>query len=72
MKLKIYLFTVMVATFMSSCNPEKEGLPQLQLYDLSNDIGETNNVYQEHPEVVEKLLNLLKKYKNEERSVPLK
>lgn len=51
---------------------EKEGLPPIQLYDLSTDIGETNNVYTEHPDVVDELKNLLEKYKAEERSVPSK
>jgi arylsulfatase A len=45
-------------------------LPQLQLYDLSNDIGEKNNVYDKYPDVVNQLSKLLEKYKNEDRSIP--
>lgn len=40
------------------------------LYDLDKDIGETQNVADQHPEIVEKLLNLLEKYISEGRSTP--
>ncbi len=39
----------------------KEGQPEGQLYNIELDPGETNNVYQEHPEVVEELKKLLDK-----------
>ena len=32
-----------------------------QLYDLAEDIGETNNLYAEHPEMVEKMTSLLER-----------
>jgi len=46
------------------------GLPLFQLYDLDNDIQEKNNVMDQHPEVVEKLTALMKKYVEEGRSTP--
>jgi arylsulfatase A-like enzyme len=47
------------------------GLPGVQLYDLSLDIGEQNNIHEKFPEVVEELTLLLQKYKDEGRSTPL-
>ena len=47
----------------------KQGLPALQLYDLSTDIKEQNNVQAEHPEVVKELTELLERYQKEGRSV---
>ncbi len=44
-------------------------LPQVQLYDLERDIGETTNVWAAHPRVVERLTSLLEQYKAEGRSV---
>jgi len=38
----------------SKMNPEPGG-PQGQLYNLDEDLGETNNLYMEHPEIVERL-----------------
>lgn len=34
-------------------------LPPIQLYDLESDIGETTNLWEEHPDVVEELRGLL-------------
>jgi len=45
-------------------------LPKIQLYDLENDIGETKNVYDQHPEVVGNLTKLLQKYQEEGHSRP--
>ncbi len=47
-----------------------EGLPPIQLYDLSADIGERRNVYDEHPEVVAELQALLTRYVENGRSTP--
>jgi len=47
-----------------------KGLPDTQLYDLSNDIAERTNLAAEHPEVVTRLTTLLEKYVNEGRSTP--
>ncbi len=47
---------------------KKLGLPPVQLYDLSKDIGEKANVYSEHPEVVERMMELLEKYKRQGHS----
>ena len=48
----------------------KDGLPAVQLYDMSQDIGEQRNLQAERPDVVQKLTNLLKKYVAEGRSTP--
>ena len=42
----------------------------MQLYNLSSDIGEKNNVQAEHPEIVARLRSLLEKYVSEGRSTP--
>ncbi|MBE0534310.1 MAG: arylsulfatase [Phycisphaerae bacterium] len=47
---------------------KKQNLPPVQLYDLSKDIGEKENVYAEHPDVVERLTSLLEKYKQQGHS----
>jgi arylsulfatase A len=41
-----------------------------ELYNLKQDPAERKNLYGEHPEIVEKLKNLLEKYKLEGRSAP--
>jgi len=41
-------------------SPEIEKLPRFQLYNLSEDIGEQNNVIEEHPDIVEQYRNELK------------
>ncbi|QGJ70227.1 Choline-sulfatase [Planctomycetales bacterium 10988] len=49
--------------------PEKDG-PQGQLYHLATDLSETKNLYMEHPEIVKKLEAILKRYQEQEDSVP--
>jgi len=44
------------------------GLPSIQLYDMSKDIGEQINLQAQHPEVVARLTRLLEKYVAEGRS----
>lgn len=44
------------------------GGPQGQLYDLEADPGETNNLYLERPEVVDRLESLMQKLRDEGRS----
>jgi len=44
-------------------------VPQVQLYNLANDVGETKNLQAEHPEVVARLATLLARYQSEGRSV---
>lgn len=46
------------------------GLPKVQLYDLSKDIGEQVNLQAQYPEVVHRLTNLLEDYVANGRSVP--
>jgi arylsulfatase A-like enzyme len=48
--------------------PAAKDLPAVQLYDLSQDIGETRNVHAAHPEVVARLTGLLEKYVADGRS----
>lgn len=49
---------------------DTSNLPQLQLYNLTSDIGEQNNVVADHPDLVDKLSKLMKKYIDEGRSTP--
>lgn len=54
-------------------NKDKEviaGLPEVQLYNLQNDPGETNNLQASNPDKVESLKNLLTRYIQEGRSTP--
>ena len=46
------------------------GSPPVQLYDLSDDIGERRNVQADHPEIVARLTALLEKYVADGRSTP--
>lgn len=46
------------------------GLPMVQLYDLSNDISEQENLQTQYPEVVHRLTNLLEDYVANGRSTP--
>ncbi len=47
-----------------------QGLPNVQLYDLSTDIAETKNVQADHPEIVTRLTKLLEQYVVNGRSTP--
>lgn len=47
---------------------EAQTLPPIQLYDLSTDMAETENLYAQHPEVVKELTDLLTKHVKEGRS----
>jgi arylsulfatase A len=49
---------------------EPEGTPPVQLYDLSRDIGETENVQHLYPHIVERLTELLSTYVRNGRSTP--
>ena len=51
-------------------SPAAQQLPEVQLYDLSRDLSETNNVQSLHPDVVAQLTQLLEKYVAEGRSTP--
>ena len=48
----------------------KAGLPPLQLYDMTADVGERVNRQAEHPEIVARLMRLLEKYVADGRSTP--
>jgi len=43
-------------------------LPPGQLYNISTDPGEKNNLYTNHPEIVERLTGLLNKHRKSGRS----
>jgi len=49
---------------------EAKKAPPVQLYDLSQDIGERTNVQAEHTEVVDRLTRLLEKYIADGRTTP--
>lgn len=48
----------------------KQGLPEIQLYDLGADIAESRNLHAAHPEIVARLTKLLERYVAEGRSTP--
>jgi len=48
----------------------RQGLPSVQLYDLTQDLGEQRNLQAEHPDVVKRLTALLEKYVAKGRSTP--
>ena len=57
----------------SSPKPNSAGakkLPPVQLYDLTSDAGEKNNLAEKHPEKVRELITLLDKYVSQGRSTP--
>src|SRR5262249_29765402 len=47
---------------------EAQGQPPVQLYDMIKYTGERTNEYKQHPEIVERLTNMLEKYVVEGRS----
>ena len=49
---------------------DMSGMPEIQLYDLNGDIGERENVYAQHPEVVKELTKILTRYVKNGRSTP--
>lgn len=49
---------------------EFDGLPPIQLYDMTADVGERRNVYADHPEIVRHLTALLATYVRTGRSTP--
>jgi arylsulfatase A-like enzyme len=51
-------------------NAVEEGLPMIQLYDLSRDVGERENVQARHPDVVYRMIRLLEDYVERGRSTP--
>jgi arylsulfatase A len=54
----------------SNALAKETGIPDIQLYDLSTDPEEENNLHEQYPEIVEELTSLLHKYKDEGRSAP--
>ena len=58
--------------YPSGPNAIKKADPPGQLYDMSKDIAERENLYRQRPEIVRRLTALLDKYKKQGRSRPLK
>jgi arylsulfatase A-like enzyme len=54
----------------SDAQAKKQGLPDIQLYDLSADLAEHHNVAAEHPEIAGRLIRLLERYVDDGRSTP--
>ncbi len=48
----------------------EQGLPDIQLYDLTKDLGETKNLQAEFPAIVSNLTSLMQKYIDSGRSTP--
>lgn len=48
-------------------HPVDKTTPAGQLYNLSTDLGESNNVYDQHPEIVSRLTALLEEVRTEDR-----
>lgn len=48
----------------------RQGLPETQLYDMSQDAGERTNQQAQHPELVAKMTALLERYVSDGRSTP--
>jgi hypothetical protein len=48
----------------------RQGLPAIQLYDMTQDIRERRNLQDRHPEVVKRLTALLQQYLAQGRSTP--
>ena len=51
-------------------SPGEKDLPEIQLYDLETDVSEATNLVTKHPEIVSRLMDLLKKYIADGRSTP--
>jgi arylsulfatase A-like enzyme len=49
----------------------KPGEPKGQLYSMEDDFAETTNLWSKHPQIVERLTNLLEEYEQKGRSRPL-
>ena len=56
---------------LSAEEVRRRNLPPIQLYDLEADVGETRNIHDRFPEVVERLEALLESYRRRGRSTPL-
>ena len=48
----------------------KKGLPDMQLYNMADDLGEENNLLEQYPEKVTSLIALLESYVEQGRSTP--
>jgi arylsulfatase A-like enzyme len=57
-------------SYPTPAEANKLNLPKMQLYDLSQDVSEKQNVLEKHPDVVKHLTDLMTKYVNDGRSTP--
>ena len=44
---------------------------EIELYDLENDVGEQNNVADQHPEIAAKIVDLMRTARTESKLFPL-
>jgi len=51
-------------------DPAAAGLPPVQLYNIKDDPAESHNVQDKHPEIVQRLTELMQKYIDDGRSTP--
>jgi arylsulfatase A-like enzyme len=49
---------------------DTSALPLVQLFDMADDVGEQRNVQDQHPDIISRLTELLKKYVADGRSTP--
>ena len=54
--------------FSQRGQPTRNTGPAGQLYNLAEDIGEQNNLYDKHPEIVQRLTTMLENVKNTGRT----
>lgn len=65
---KIAWVLISLALLITACSNEKSKDPPAQLYDLEADLGETNNLYNQHPEIVKMMKEKLEEIMADERS----
>ena len=57
-------------SFPTAKQAKELDIPPIQLYNLEDDIGEQNNLQEQHPEIVKELTDLLQSYIDKGRSTP--
>ena len=65
---KIAWGLISIAILIRACSNEKSKDPPAQLYDLEADLGETNNLYNQHSEIVKMMKQKLEEIKSSESS----
>jgi len=57
--------------YATNINKEQAPKTKGELYNLKDDLSEKRNLYDEHPEIVERLTKLMEKYQRQNRSAPM-